>query len=114
MFKSAVVLYVLFFLFAHITWGKCKEINEEVASMKKAHQQLLSSMLSNQNTVTSELEEIYIEAELNQGHLDKKRIQEIKNNSQALKTRNQKTQKMIAKLNHASDSLLNKLANCVK
>lgn len=114
MFKSAVVLYVLFFLFAHITWGKCKDLNEEVVSMKKAHQQLLNSMLSNQNTVTSELEEIYIEAELNQGHLDKKRIQEIKNNSQALKIRNQKTQKTIAKLNVASESLLDKMATCAK
>lgn len=114
MFKSALFLYVLFVLFSHYTWAGCLELTKEVEAMKKAHQQMINSMIENQKLMASELESISSEAELNQGSIEKKKLSEIKSDAIALKERATKSQRLAEKLDAASDKLLAKVAKCSK
>ncbi len=114
MFKSALFLYIVFILFSHFTWASCLELSKEVESMKKAHQQMIASMIENQKLMASELESISSEAELNQGSIEKKKLSEIKSDAIALKERAAKSQRLAEKLDSASDKLLIKLAKCSK
>ena len=110
-----------FIFFSHFTWAagsfegevsKCHDLAEEVNAMKKAHQQLISSLTESLDTAVSNLKSVQLDAEMNQGYLEKKQIQDIKLTAQALSVRSDKSIKLAQKLNKISDVLINKLANC--
>lgn len=75
---------------------------------------MISSMIENQTLMAQEFESISADAELNQGHLEEKRIAEIKSGSAALKERAVKSKKLASRLDAASDKLLAKIAKCSK
>ncbi|MCK6596939.1 MAG: hypothetical protein L6Q37_01130 [Bdellovibrionaceae bacterium] len=119
--RTAVILYMSFIFFSHYTWAvgaidtevtRCNDLAEEVNAMKKAHQQLISSLTESLDTAVSNLKSTHLDAEMNQGYLEKKQIQDIKLTTQALSIRSDKSTKLAEKLNKISDVLINKLAKC--
>lgn len=112
--RVSYFISIFIMLISVLTWGKCKDIVQDVSSMKKAHQQLIQSLLESQKLAIQELDELQMHIEMNQGQVDSEKVMDLKNNSQALKKRLLKSKILSEKLELASNNMLKKTPACFK
>lgn len=96
-------------VFAASSSAKCQGLKEELLAMKQAQAQIMQSLVNNHETFASTMEE-YSESVTKAPKVTAK---EMDKSAKAFRTRGVQGKKIAAKLDHATDELIQKVSECL-
>lgn len=89
--------------------AKCQGLKEELMAMKQAQSQIMQSLVNNHETFASSMEEYSQDVV----KAPKATAKEMNKSAQAFRTRGVQGKRIAAKLDHATEELIQKVAECL-
>lgn len=110
-----IFIYAAAFFLARFSFAsECKELGDELDSMRKAQHQIMSSLVKNHYEFSDSLEFIIQDLSVSEQKISRSSIKGLKKIAQAYRSRGEKGQSISEKLDSASADLIARIKRCLK